>query len=174
MKKISLFLLLFLCFNTLFAQQFVGISLDDEPQKIDSNGHVNVDSLQTYNKELVTGSYIFDNSSWFTDETFTLLEKINYLKENKKSFQYFFFARNGKIEENVNIAENDLKFVKDVTFNYASWFIDKDKINIVMSGFSNVHGKFEYRLSYSFKKVGKDLDLHIFEKKLVAEDKLDH
>lgn len=174
MKNFFIILTLFFISHNLFSQKTEGISLDDEPTFVDTGGYVNVDSLQSYNKELITGSYILADNAWFTDEHFTMLEKINYLKEHKNSFQYFYFVRNGKILEETNIAEKDVKFVKDVSFNYGSWFIDKDQLNIVMSGFSINHGKFEYRIVYSFKKVNKDIELTIVQKKLVTEDMPDH
>lgn len=174
MNKLLFLFLIFAATLTSFGQQIKGISLDEPETITDTSGHVNVDSLQSFHKEIVTGAYMFANNAWFTSDEFTLIEKLEAIKNGNKAFQYFFFARNGKIEEGTYLANGEIKFVKDATLSYGAWFFDKDKLNVVLNGFSVLHGKFQYRIVYSYIKTGNNLTLKVVEKKLSVDELIEH
>lgn len=170
MKFIYTILLVLLVFSC-FSQQTQGISLDDEATEEVSTSTTNYDSLQNYEKELVTGAYVLGDKEWFTKDTIHLTEKLNYIKTHRSTFEYFFFNRNGKVEVNTYVPDNAIKFLKDVTINYGTWFFDKDKLNVVLNGFSNTYGKFEYRIAYDFIKSGTNIILITHERKLSNTEK---
>lgn len=170
MKNILLILLLMLSVFITNAQQTQGITLDEDPVTTTDTLGFNMDSLQTYHKNLICGAYVLGEGEWFSKDQILLTEKLEYIKEGHNAFEYFFFNRNGKIEEGMQINDTKIRFIKDVTISYGAWFIDKDKLNIVLNGFSIKYGKFEYRISYSYKKIGKNIELTVFERKVIAED----
>lgn len=102
---------------------------------------------------MVTGAYELNDKEWFTKDTIHFTEKLNYIKTHRSTFEYFFFNRNGKVKVNTYVPDNAIKFLKDVTLNYGTWFFDKDKLNVVLNGFSNTYGKFEYRIAYDFFQI---------------------
>ena len=166
------FLITFFCINSLFSQQTEGIYLDMDEPTTDTIVFVNIDSIKRYQTDEITNAYVLADGAWFTKDEFTLVEKLNFISENRsKSFEYFYFTRSGKIEVSTNINDKDVKLTQETKLIYGAWFIDKDKLNIVLNGFNLIHGKFEYRIIYDYKKVGKNIELTIFDKKLITEEK---
>ncbi|MEI6310844.1 MAG: hypothetical protein WCP57_01155 [Bacteroidota bacterium] len=68
MKIVYTILFVFLAFSS-FCQQVQGISLDDDPAEEVSSSTTNYDSLQNYEKELITGAYVIGDKEWFTSDT---------------------------------------------------------------------------------------------------------
>jgi hypothetical protein len=167
----TFFLVLF-CNNSLFSQKTEGIYLDMDEPITDTIVYVNIDSIKRFQTEEITNAYVLDGDAWFSNDEFTLVEKLNFISENRsKSFEYFYFTRSGKIEVSTNISDKDVKFAQETKLIYGAWFIDKDKLNIVLNGFNLIHGKFEYRIVYDYKKSDNNINLKIVDKKLINEEK---
>ena len=54
----------------------------DEPIT-DTIVYVNIDSIKRFQTEEITNAYVLDGDAWFSNDEFTLVEKLNFISENR-------------------------------------------------------------------------------------------